>query len=296
MLCKHWNSAGFNPPLLTPTPRPLGFQTALAKVFGDDSVNANDAQALAQLAAMPSSYQPTPNANMQVPDSQPLDLTPSPPVQTSSKSSSSALIPYVPESSVPELPMDMGNGKNTEGTGVGDSRHATNPSSSFSDPSLPSPSTLSSNTKHPSTLSTSQDIEKKKWSASQTTQAKKQSEKSVRFSSLLAAFAPALPSRHSTIPGTSSGNATVSKTPPPINLGQLLENEGATPENSGLSQEDLNRPIVVKDLIDLMAVLEDGMEAKMKEMEERILAAIQVRTQGPPPPFPVNLTPVPSPT
>ena len=75
-------------------------------------------------------------------------------------------------------------------------------------------------------------------------------------------------------------------TSPSIDLGQLLENEGATPENSGLSQEDLDRPIMVKDLINLMAVLEDGMETKMKEMEERILAAIRVRTQRPPPPIP----------
>ena len=71
--------AGFNPTLLTPTPRPMGFQMALAKVFGDDSFNAIDAQALAQLAAMASSYQPTPRTNTLLPDSQPLDLTSSPP-------------------------------------------------------------------------------------------------------------------------------------------------------------------------------------------------------------------------
>jgi len=76
----------------------------------------------------------------------------------------------------------------------------------------------------------------------------------------------------------SSGNGTLSETPPPINLGQLLGNEGATPENSGLSQEDLDRPIIVKDWINLMAVLADSMETRMKKMEERILHAIQVRT------------------
>jgi len=281
------NPGPHNPPLQTPTPRPMGFQTALARVFGDDSVNAIDAQALAQLAAMASSYEPTPRTNTQVPDSQPLNLTSSPPVPASPKSSSSALIPYVPESSIPELPMDMGNGKNTEGTGMGDSQHATDPSSSFSNPSLPPPSApSSSSTKHASA-----------WSSSGATQKnKKQATRSVRFSSPLAAFAPARSAHHSTIPGTSSGNATVSETPPPINLGQLLENEGATPENSGLSQGDLDRPIVVKDLINLMAVLEDGMETKMKEMEERILAAIRVRTQGPPPPIPRQSYPRPQPS
>jgi len=275
----------FYPPLVTPTPRPMRFQTALAKVFGDDSVNAIDAQALAQLAAMASSYEPTPRTTTQVPDSQPLDLTSSPPVPASPKSSSSALIPYVPESSIPELPMDMGDGKNTEGTGIGDSQHATRTSSPFSNPSFPPPSApSSSNTKHPSA-----------WSSSRTTQTKKQTTRSVRFSSPLAAFAPAYSSHGNTIPGTSSGNATVSETPPPIKLGQLLENEGATPENSGLSQEDLDRPIVVKDLINLMAVLEDGMETKLKEMEERILAAIRARTQGPPPPIPRQSYPRPQP-
>jgi len=244
---------------------------------------------------MASSYQPILNTTAQISDSRPLHLTYLPPIPASPKSGSSAVIPYVPESSIPELPMHLGNRKNTEGTGIGDSQHASKPSSAFSNPSFPPPSSHpSSSTKHPSTWSPSQDIKKKKWSTSLATQVKEQCQRSVRFSSPLATFAPAHHSRPSTIPGTSSGNATVSETPPHIKLGQLLENEGATPEHSGLSQEDLNRPIVVKELINLMVVLEDGMETKMKEMEERILAAIRVKTQGPPSYSPRILSPTPT--
>ena len=133
-------------------------------------------------------------------------------------------MPYVPESSIPELPMDMGNGKNSEGTGMGNSQHATTPLSSLSNPSLPSPSTSSSNTKHLSTWSTSQDIQKKKWSASQTIPAKKQAGRSVHFTSPLTAFAPTRPSHPNTIPGTSSGNATVSETAPSHQSGSALGN------------------------------------------------------------------------
>ena len=105
-------------PVIEPAPRPMGFQTALASIFGDEKVNTVDAQALAELAAMASSYQPSPEiqTTVQIPDSQTagdtvMENTPAP--------ASQELIPFMPESSVPELPMDMGNGQNTEKTGLG---------------------------------------------------------------------------------------------------------------------------------------------------------------------------------
>jgi len=62
---------------------------------------------------------------------------------------------------------------------------------------------------------------------------------------------------------------------PFLNLAQLLEDEGATPENTGLSLKELNGMASKKDLIDFMAVLEDSIEKKMEEMETRILQAIR---------------------
>ena len=103
-----------------------------------------DAQALAELAAM-ASYQPSldiPNT-VQVPDSQTgQDTTMG--VEDLPASTSQEIIPFVPESSIPELPMDMGNGQNTERTGLGDSQHIHSepPLSNLtplSDPSLPYP-------------------------------------------------------------------------------------------------------------------------------------------------------------
>ena len=67
------SKTGPDTPVFAPAPRPMGFQTALASIFGDERVNTVDAQALAELAAMASSYQPSPvNTDpVQVPDSQP---------------------------------------------------------------------------------------------------------------------------------------------------------------------------------------------------------------------------------
>jgi len=139
------SKTGPDTPVITPTPRPMGFQTALASIFGDERVKKVDAQALAELTAMASSYQPSPEnpTTIEVPDSQPAGDT----IMESlgiPTSASQELIPFIPESFVPELAMDMGNGQNIERTGLGDSQHAhPEPPSSiltpFSDPSLPYP-------------------------------------------------------------------------------------------------------------------------------------------------------------
>ena len=120
------SKTGPDTPILAPAPHPLGFTSALAHVFGDESVRTIDAQAIAELAAAASTYQPTPKPTTpvtQVPDSQtaegaPMEMEPTDP------GSSQVLIPYIPESSAPELPMDLGNGQNTERSGLGDSQHA----------------------------------------------------------------------------------------------------------------------------------------------------------------------------
>ena len=83
-----------------------------------------------------------------------------------------------------------------------------------------------------------------------------------------------------------------------IDLCQLLDKEGATPENTGLSEDFLNGAATRKDLINYMAVLEDSMEKKMMEMETRIIASItkarNPQTPRPNPP-PVPKTPDPLP-
>ena len=112
-------------PVLAAALRPGNFQTALATIFGNLSVNSVNTTALAYLAAMASSYEPSPdpNAGIQAPDSQPthpeVPFLSSPP--TNPTAPSSALIPYIPESSAPELPLDLEGCKNTERTGLGDS-------------------------------------------------------------------------------------------------------------------------------------------------------------------------------
>ena len=65
------SKTGPDTPVIAPAPRPMGFQTALASIFGDERVNTVDAQALAELAAMASSYQPSPETptGIQIPDS-----------------------------------------------------------------------------------------------------------------------------------------------------------------------------------------------------------------------------------
>ena len=62
----------------------------------------------------------------------------------------------------------------------------------------------------------------------------------------------------------------------------MLETEGVTAENTGLSEDFLNRSTTQKDLINYMAVLEESMETKMKEMEEGIINFI-TRARNPTP-------------
>jgi len=259
-------------PVIATAPRPMGFQTALASIFGDERVNTVDAQALAELAAMASSYQPSPETRsaIQIPDSQPAGDTAmeNDDIPTSA---SQELIPFLPESSIPELPMEMGNGQNTEKTGLGDSQHAhLEPPSSvltpFSDPSLPYPTSaepLLSATRFASS-----------WSNSASQIGGGKTIRSVRFSSPLARiWSP------KEIPDTFSEASSSIQTNPEeervtIDLCKLLDKEGATPENTRLSEDFLNGTATRKDLINYMAVLEDSMEKKMSEMEERIIASV----------------------
>ena len=238
---------GLEAPVLAPTPRPGNFQTALATIFGDESMNTIPTTALAYLAPMASSYEPSLDpAKIQAPDSQPtLRETPflsSPP--TNPTMPSFALIPYVPESSAPELPMDLGNGKNTENTGLGDSQHTQGEKKDTlkrTPIGASVPSQTAQTTSWPS-------------SNSRTGQAPNPPQISVRFSSPLAGI---LGKKLSTIPATysegttsqSSSTGTNSRSPPFLNLAQPLEGDGATPENTGLSLKELNGMASKKDLI-----------------------------------------------
>jgi len=185
--------------VLAPAPRPGNFHTALATIFGDESMNTIDTTALAYLAAMASSYEPSPDPiKIQAPDSQPtLPETPflsSPPSNPAMLSS--ALIPYVPESSAPELPMDLGNGRNTENTGLGDSQHA-HKETEDTGKRTPAGTTTTSQTAHPSSWPSS---------SSKTNQVSNPPPKTVRFSSPLAGI---LGKKPSTMPDTySEGTAS----------------------------------------------------------------------------------------
>ena len=292
------SKTGPDTPVIAPAPRPMGFQTALASIFGNERVNTVDAQALVELAAMASSYQPSPEIQntVQIPDSQPAGDTV---MENTPASTSQELIPFVPESSIPKLPMDMGNGQNTEKTGLGDSQHAhsATPLSSiltpFSDPSLPHP-TSTEPPPSPTRFASS-------WASTATQIGGGKTTRSVRFSSPLARiWSP------KEVPDTfSEANSSIQTNPQEeqvtIDLCQLLDKEGATPENTGLSEDFLNGAATRKDLINYMAVLEDSMEKKMLEMETRIIASVtkarntQAPRQGnPPQPPPRAQNPKPS--
>jgi len=255
--------------VLASAPRPGNFQTALATIFGDVLVNSVNTTALAYLAAMASSYEPSPdpNAGIQGPDFQPtqpeVPFLSSPP--TNPNVPSSALIPYVPESSAPDLPMNLGNGKNTESTGLEDSQHAYSGKSTEVDKGTP--------TAPQTTHSTS-------WTSSGPRPSHKPTnlQKPVRFSSPLAGILgrnqKTFPDTYSKISSQTSSTRDNTQRPPALNLAQLLEEEGATPENTGLSLMELNSMASKKDLIDFMAILEESIEKKIEEMEERILQAI----------------------
>ena len=220
-------------------------------------------------------------------------------MESTPASTSQELIPFVPESAVPELPMDMGNGQNTERTGLGDSQHAHSaaPLSSiltpFSDPSLPYP-TSTEPPPSPTRFVSS-------WPSTATQIGGGKTTRSVRFSSPLARiWSP------KEVPDTFSEASSSIQTNPQeeqvtIDLCQLLDKEGATPENTGLPEDFLNGAATRKDLINYMAVLEDSMEKKMLEMETRIIASItkarntQAPRQGNPPhPPPRAQNPKPS--
>ncbi|RPA98602.1 hypothetical protein L873DRAFT_1790188 [Choiromyces venosus 120613-1] len=98
------------------TPLP-GFYTSLQKIFGDQIVDMADQEALAQLAAHASSFQPpqeSPITVSQIPASSPLDTH-----------MNLVLYVQVPDSQpTADIPMSLGNGQNSDGTGIGDSQHA----------------------------------------------------------------------------------------------------------------------------------------------------------------------------
>ncbi|RPB03336.1 hypothetical protein L873DRAFT_1787128 [Choiromyces venosus 120613-1] len=103
-----------NPRISAPLP---GFRTSLQKIFGDQTVNMADQEALAQLAAQASSFRPSqesPITVSQIPPSSPLDTH-------------MDLVPYVQirdSQPMADIAMTLGNGQNSDGTGIGDSQHA----------------------------------------------------------------------------------------------------------------------------------------------------------------------------
>ena len=103
------SKTGPDTPVIAPGPHPMVFQTVLTSIFTDERTNTINTQVLAELAALASSYQPTPNPQptIQRPNSQNVeDMVME---NTNDNPSSQAIIPCVPESSVSELPIDLGN-------------------------------------------------------------------------------------------------------------------------------------------------------------------------------------------
>ncbi|RPA91079.1 hypothetical protein L873DRAFT_1872251 [Choiromyces venosus 120613-1] len=95
----------------------LGFRTSLQKIFRDQAIDAADPEALAQLVAQASSYHPSQESPVTVSQIPPLSLP-------------EAQMDYEPTVQVPDsqntqdMAMTLGNGQNSDGTGIGDSQHA----------------------------------------------------------------------------------------------------------------------------------------------------------------------------
>ncbi|RPA98735.1 hypothetical protein L873DRAFT_1911937 [Choiromyces venosus 120613-1] len=107
-------AADVNPRISAPL---SGFCTSLQKIFGDQTVDMADQEALAQLAAQASSFRPSqesPITVSQIPPSSPPDTY-------------MDLVPYVqiPDSQpMADIAMSLGNGQNSDSTGIGDNQHA----------------------------------------------------------------------------------------------------------------------------------------------------------------------------
>jgi len=110
-------------PIAAPVP---GFKSALSKVFGDYNVDDIDPEALAEIAALASSYQPTQESAITADpaSSPPLDMMEHSPTATPSPD---ILVPHTQstdEGNTQDTAMTLGGGQNTDSTGIGDSIHA----------------------------------------------------------------------------------------------------------------------------------------------------------------------------
>ncbi|KAG0128170.1 hypothetical protein HOY82DRAFT_612231 [Tuber indicum] len=122
------------PTIAAPQPDLPGFRTALQRVFGNETVDAAEPQALAVLAlqmADMSSYHPSaesPVTVSQIPQvpattqetNEPMELFPSSPPLPESRNE-------METQESQEVAMTLENGKNTDNTGLGDSQHAPTP-------------------------------------------------------------------------------------------------------------------------------------------------------------------------
>ncbi|RPA97535.1 hypothetical protein L873DRAFT_1790891 [Choiromyces venosus 120613-1] len=102
-----------SPRISVPLP---GFCTSLQKIFGDQKVDMVDQEALAQLAAQASSFQPSQESPITV-----SQIQPSSPLDTHMD-----LVPYVqiPDSQpAADVVISLGNGQNSDSTSIGDSQH-----------------------------------------------------------------------------------------------------------------------------------------------------------------------------
>ncbi|PWW72498.1 hypothetical protein C7212DRAFT_348119 [Tuber magnatum] len=116
-----------NPLQMSPSPTSIqaplpGFRTALGGVFGNETVDNVDTEAMAELAATASTFhtsQESPVPRSKIPALSPpeiLDMEMSEEVMSSEQE---------PEPSLPDMPMTLEDSRNMDGAGLGDSKHAT---------------------------------------------------------------------------------------------------------------------------------------------------------------------------
>jgi len=248
-------------PIAAPTP---GFKSALSKVFGDHNVEDIDPQALAEIAALASTYQPTQESAIAADpaSSPPLDMMEHSPTATPSPD---ILVPQTQSTggeSTQDTAMTLGGGQNTDGTGIGDSIHA--PDSSLPEErrvrfsSLPPPH-------QPSTIlgTDSGNFTPEKtpyqrhandlWNLAQ------QSAAMAKDKGKNAAPLTTTPSqqRQTNTPSSSSNNTA---------------NTTNTPNPTGIPQDVLDAPITHAAMLTIMADMENRFELRLRAMENRLLA------------------------
>ena len=231
-------------PIAAPKP---GFRTALSKVFGDHGIQDIDPIALAEIAALASSYHPSQESAFAAdPSSSPPD-----PMEHSPTPTPDIQVPHTQTSEQEETQdtaMSLESGKNTDGTGIGDSMPA--PTSDL--PSQPGTKKV---------RFSSQPLQEQAMTIPGTDSGN---------------FTPAPPTPTEEPPTPMRYDGPSSSPSPSRSLSQSTPiHPSTTPNPTGNPQEILDAPITHRAMLAIMRDMEARFETRLRQMENRILSRRQ---------------------